>query len=117
MAVLVLEEGDGGGGVSVPHTDQRLCSHLPRSHERPVRVESKANDVIAVPMVEALRVLSGVIDHTNGRSEVDELFGRSVEQVIPTLMPSIPVHPLQPQAAPGGRLITHYQHRNHTLGS
>lgn len=63
--------------------------------------------VITMSQVELLGVVSGVVDHTHPSHKVNHLFPGSVVQVVPTLVASVSVDPLQPQLAAWSRLIRH----------
>lgn len=65
------------------------------------------NDVIVVSQVELLCVFSGVVDHSNSSHEIHDLLPRGVVQVIPALMSSVSMNPLQPQLTAGSRLLCH----------
>ena len=55
------------------------------------------NDIIIVPEEETLSVLSDVVDDADPGHEEDDLLVGGVVEVVPTLMPAVAVHPLQPQ--------------------
>lgn len=68
---------------------------------------SLPDDIIIVSKVELLGVFSGVVDHTHSSYEVYHLFSCGIVQVVPTLVTSVAVDPLQPQLAAWRRLIRH----------
>lgn len=76
-----------------------------------VRVQSKKllspDDVIIVPQVKLLSVLSGVVDHAHPRHKVHNLLPGSVVEIVATLVTPVAVDPLQPQLAARRRLIGH----------
>lgn len=65
------------------------------------------NDVVVVSQVKLLRVFSGVVNHSDSSHEIHDLLPGGVVQVIPALMSSVPMNPLQPQLTVGSRLICH----------
>lgn len=65
------------------------------------------NDVVVVSQVELLRVFSGVVHHSNSGHKIHDLLPGGVVQVIPALMSSVSVNPLQPQLTARSRLLRH----------
>lgn len=65
------------------------------------------NDVVVVSQVKLLCVFSGVVHHSNSSHKIHDLLPCSVVQVIPALMSSISMNPLQPQLTAGSRLLCH----------
>lgn len=65
------------------------------------------NDVVVVSQVKLLCVFSGVVNHSDSSHEIHDLLPRGVVQVIPALMSSVSMNPLQPQLTAGSRLICH----------
>lgn len=65
------------------------------------------NDVVVVSQIKLLCVFSGVVDHSNSSHEIHDLLPCGVVQVIPALMSSISMNPLQPQLTAGSRLLCH----------
>lgn len=65
------------------------------------------DDVVIVSQVEPLAVLSGVVNHSNPGHEVHHLLPRRVVQVIPALVPPVPVDPVQSEPAARGAPVRH----------
>lgn len=65
------------------------------------------DDVVGVAQVEPLSVFPSIIHHSDRGHKVHHFFGGSVEQVIPDLVTSVAVDPLEPQPAARSRLIRH----------
>lgn len=84
-----------------------MSGHLKQVTLSEVETTLSPDDVIIVPQVKLLSVLSGVVDHTHPCHEVHDLLPSSVVQIVATLVSSVAVDPLQPQLATRCRLIGH----------
>lgn len=65
------------------------------------------DDIIVVPQVEPLTVLSGVVDHAHSGHKVHELLGGGVVEVIAALVAPVPVDPVQFELAGRGAAVRH----------
>lgn len=87
--------------------DVRVSAEAPRTEQSDGYVLVSPDDVIVVAQVELLGVLSGVVHHPHSSHEVHQLLPCGVVQVVPTLVTSVPVDPLQPELAARRRLVRH----------
>lgn len=53
-------------------------------------------------------MISGVVHHAYSRHEVDDLVGGTVDEVVPTLMSTITIHPLQTQLTCRHGFVRHH---------
>lgn len=65
-------------------------SHLSSGHVIFQRVHRKAQDIVIMTEVKALRVLLSVIHHSYSRHMIHHLSGLSVKQVIPAVAAPVP---------------------------
>lgn len=76
-------------------------------HKHKCALSNTPDDVIGVLQKEPLLSLCGIVNHTHSGNKVHDLCSAGVVEVVPALVATVTVHPVQPQLAVGGGLVTH----------
>mmetsp|Transcript_26632 Transcript_26632/g.87396 ORF Transcript_26632/g.87396 Transcript_26632/m.87396 type:complete len:203 (-) Transcript_26632:44-652(-) len=92
---------------AAPHEDHRRLPHLPGRHQHLVGVHGEGDDVISMTGVEHLHVPLLAVYHSHRPHHVDQVPFLVVHEVVPAVVPSIPVHVLELQAVVRGLVCVH----------